>query len=178
GKRAEPPRVLGPALPEHLEQGGDQVVPQVDDPGRVAVAGEGDGPQHDGEHVEREEQREGSEAPWHPHPPDLLPHLHSSPASLPQRAARCKAPPRLLGGQEPRAAPPRASLASGSAQAGPPRLARSCRPLGDPWVRESGETEEEALVNIREAIVACLEVRAEQGLPLTVRTVEVDVAVA
>jgi hypothetical protein len=35
-----------------------------------------------------------------------------------------------------------------------------------------------ALASIREAIVACLEVRAEQGLPLTVRTVEVDVAVA
>src|SRR5262245_32342853 len=41
-----------------------------------------------------------------------------------------------------------------------------------------GTTEEEALANIREAIVGCLEVRAEQGLPLTVRTVEVDVAVA
>jgi hypothetical protein len=33
------------------------------------------------------------------------------------------------------------------------------------------------LANIREAIVGCLEVRAEQGLPLTVRTVEIDVAV-
>ena len=32
--------------------------------------------------------------------------------------------------------------------------------------------------DIKEAIVGCLEVRAEQGLPLTVRTVEVDVAVA
>jgi len=41
-----------------------------------------------------------------------------------------------------------------------------------------GRSEEEAIANIREAIVACLEVRAEQGLPLTVRTVEVDVAVA
>jgi predicted RNase H-like HicB family nuclease len=41
-----------------------------------------------------------------------------------------------------------------------------------------GKTEEEALANIREAIVACLEVRAEQGLPLTVRTVEIDVSVA
>jgi predicted RNase H-like HicB family nuclease len=41
-----------------------------------------------------------------------------------------------------------------------------------------GHTEEEALANIKEAIVGRLEVRAEQGLPLTVRTVEVDVVVA
>ena len=41
-----------------------------------------------------------------------------------------------------------------------------------------GETEDEAIANIREAIVGCLEVRAEEGMPLTVRTVEVDVAVA
>ena len=47
-----------------------------------------------------------------------------------------------------------------------------------PGCVSQGHTEEEALANIREAIVACLEVRAEQGLPLTVRTVEVDVAVA
>jgi predicted RNase H-like HicB family nuclease len=47
-----------------------------------------------------------------------------------------------------------------------------------PGCVSQGQTEEEALSNIREAIVACLEVRAEQGLPLTVRTVEVDVAVA
>jgi len=40
-----------------------------------------------------------------------------------------------------------------------------------------GSTEEEALTNIRDAIVGCLEVRAEQGLRLTVWTVEVDVAV-
>ncbi len=47
-----------------------------------------------------------------------------------------------------------------------------------PGCVSQGPTEEEALANIREAIVACLEVRAEQGLPLTVRTVEVDIAVA
>jgi predicted RNase H-like HicB family nuclease len=41
-----------------------------------------------------------------------------------------------------------------------------------------GRTEQEALANIREAIIGCLVVRAEQGLPLTVRTVEVEVAVA
>ena len=47
-----------------------------------------------------------------------------------------------------------------------------------PGCVSQGRTEEEALANIKEAILACLEVRAEQGLPLTVRTVEVDVAVA
>jgi predicted RNase H-like HicB family nuclease len=47
-----------------------------------------------------------------------------------------------------------------------------------PGCVSQGHTEEEALANIKEAILGCLEVRAEQGLPLTVRTVEVDVAVA
>ena len=47
-----------------------------------------------------------------------------------------------------------------------------------PGCVSQGLTEEEALANIKEAIVGCLEVRAEEGLPLTVRTVEVDVAVA
>jgi predicted RNase H-like HicB family nuclease len=47
-----------------------------------------------------------------------------------------------------------------------------------PGCVSQGRTEEEALVNIREAIVGCLEVRAEQGLSLTVRTVEVEVTVA
>jgi predicted RNase H-like HicB family nuclease len=47
-----------------------------------------------------------------------------------------------------------------------------------PGCVSQGQTEDEALANIKEAIVGCLEVRAEQGLPLTVRTVEVDVAVA
>jgi len=47
-----------------------------------------------------------------------------------------------------------------------------------PGCISQGKTEEEALARIREAVVACLEVRAEQGLPLTVRTVEIDVAVA
>jgi predicted RNase H-like HicB family nuclease len=45
-----------------------------------------------------------------------------------------------------------------------------------PGCVSQGRTEDEAIANIREAIVGCLEVRAEQGLPLTVRTVEVDVA--
>ena len=47
-----------------------------------------------------------------------------------------------------------------------------------PGCVSQGRTEEEALANIREAIVGCLEVRAQEGLPLTVRTVEVEVAVA
>lgn len=47
-----------------------------------------------------------------------------------------------------------------------------------PGCVSQGRTEQEALENIREAIIACLEVRAEQGMPLTVKTVEVDIAVA
>jgi predicted RNase H-like HicB family nuclease len=47
-----------------------------------------------------------------------------------------------------------------------------------PGCVSQGRTEDEAIANIREAIVGCLEVRAEEGMPLTVRTVEVDVAVA
>lgn len=46
-----------------------------------------------------------------------------------------------------------------------------------PGCVSQGRTEEEALKNIREAIVACLEVRAEQGLPLAVRTFQVEVDV-
>jgi predicted RNase H-like HicB family nuclease len=40
-----------------------------------------------------------------------------------------------------------------------------------------GDTEQEALQNISDAIRQCLEVRAERGMPLTVATREVDVAV-
>ena len=40
-----------------------------------------------------------------------------------------------------------------------------------------GKTEEEAEQNIREAIQACLEVRAEKGMPLTVTTRQVEVTV-
>jgi len=56
------------------------------------------------------------------------------------------------------------------------RIVAECPSI--PGCLSQGKTEEEALANIREAIVACLEVRAEQGLPLTVRTVEIDVSVA
>ena len=46
-----------------------------------------------------------------------------------------------------------------------------------PGCVSQGRTEEEALAHVREAILGCLEVRAEQGLPLTVRSVEVDISV-
>ena len=46
-----------------------------------------------------------------------------------------------------------------------------------PGCLSQGRTKDEALVNIREAIELCLEVRAEQGLPLTVETRQVEVLV-
>ncbi|MFA6107825.1 MAG: type II toxin-antitoxin system HicB family antitoxin [Candidatus Latescibacterota bacterium] len=45
-----------------------------------------------------------------------------------------------------------------------------------PGCVSQGRTREEALSNIREAVRLCLEVRAEQGLPLTVETRAVEVA--
>ena len=42
-----------------------------------------------------------------------------------------------------------------------------------PGCVSQGGTQEKALQNIQEAIVACLEVRAEQGMPLTAETREV-----
>jgi predicted RNase H-like HicB family nuclease len=39
-----------------------------------------------------------------------------------------------------------------------------------------GQTKEEALENIRDAISQCLQVRAELGLPLTIETHQVEVA--
>ena len=47
-----------------------------------------------------------------------------------------------------------------------------------PGCISQGKTEAEAMANIREAIIGCLEVRAEQGIPLTVTTREVEVALA
>ncbi len=41
-----------------------------------------------------------------------------------------------------------------------------------------GASSEEAEENIREAIIGCLEVRAERGLPMTVETRSVEVALA
>lgn len=44
-----------------------------------------------------------------------------------------------------------------------------------PGCVSQGTTEAEALDNIREAIEACLEARAANGMPLTVATREVEV---
>jgi predicted RNase H-like HicB family nuclease len=46
-----------------------------------------------------------------------------------------------------------------------------------PGCVSQGESREEALGNVREAIVLCLEVRSERGMPLTVETRQVEVAV-
>ena len=46
-----------------------------------------------------------------------------------------------------------------------------------PGCVSQGKTEEEAEHNIRDAIKACLEVRAEKGMPLTVTTRQIEVAV-
>jgi predicted RNase H-like HicB family nuclease len=44
-----------------------------------------------------------------------------------------------------------------------------------PGCLSQGKTREQALRNIREAITQCLEVRAQEGLPLTVETAEIEV---
>jgi predicted RNase H-like HicB family nuclease len=44
-----------------------------------------------------------------------------------------------------------------------------------PGCVSQGQTKEEALENIKDAIAACLQVRAERGLPLTVETHQVEV---
>jgi predicted RNase H-like HicB family nuclease len=46
-----------------------------------------------------------------------------------------------------------------------------------PGCISQGKTKNEALTNIQEAIVLCLEVRAERGMPLTVETQLVEVMV-
>lgn len=46
-----------------------------------------------------------------------------------------------------------------------------------PGCMSQGESREEALENVREAIALCLEVRSEKGMPLTVETKQVEVAV-
>ncbi len=46
-----------------------------------------------------------------------------------------------------------------------------------PGCVSQGRTEDEAMVNIREAVRGCLEARAENGMPLPVATREVEVAV-
>lgn len=49
-----------------------------------------------------------------------------------------------------------------------------CPPI--PGCVSQGKTKQEAMKNIKEAIELCLEVRAERGLPLTVETGQVEVA--
>ena len=44
-----------------------------------------------------------------------------------------------------------------------------------PGCVSQGKTEQEAIMNIKDAIKQCLEVRAERGMPLTVRMREVEV---
>ena len=46
-----------------------------------------------------------------------------------------------------------------------------------PGCVSQGKTKDEALDSIKEAIVLCLEVRAEKGLPLTIETRQIEVAV-
>jgi len=45
-----------------------------------------------------------------------------------------------------------------------------------PGCVSQGQTKEEALENIKDAIRACLKVRAEKGYPLTIETRQVEVA--
>lgn len=45
-----------------------------------------------------------------------------------------------------------------------------------PGCVSQGDTKEEALENIKDAIKLCLQVRCEQGLPLTIETKQVEVA--
>ena len=45
-----------------------------------------------------------------------------------------------------------------------------------PGCVSQGQTKDEALANIREVIALCIEVRAEMGLPLTIETRQVEVA--
>ncbi|KAM3096497.1 type II toxin-antitoxin system HicB family antitoxin [Phormidesmis sp. 146-12] len=44
-----------------------------------------------------------------------------------------------------------------------------------PGCVSQGQTKQEALDNIKDAISACLQVRAERGMPLTVETYQVEV---
>jgi predicted RNase H-like HicB family nuclease len=44
-----------------------------------------------------------------------------------------------------------------------------------PGCASQGKTKDEAVTNIMEAIHLCLEVRAEEGMPLTVETRQVEV---
>ncbi len=45
-----------------------------------------------------------------------------------------------------------------------------------PGCVSQGQTKDEAVQNIHDAIYQCLQVRAERGMPLTIETRQVDVA--
>jgi len=45
-----------------------------------------------------------------------------------------------------------------------------------PGCVSQSETRDEALENIKDAIHECLQVRAEQGIPLTIETKQIEVA--
>ena len=45
-----------------------------------------------------------------------------------------------------------------------------------PGCASQGASKDEALDNIAEAVMLCLEVRAERGLPLTIETRQIEVA--
>ncbi len=44
-----------------------------------------------------------------------------------------------------------------------------------PGCVSQGTTKDEALIKVREAITLCLEVRAEEGMPLTIETRQIEV---
>ncbi|MEE8343458.1 MAG: type II toxin-antitoxin system HicB family antitoxin [Gammaproteobacteria bacterium] len=46
-----------------------------------------------------------------------------------------------------------------------------------PGCVSQGATKDEAITNIQEAIQLCLDVRAERGMPLTIETRQLEVAV-
>ena len=46
-----------------------------------------------------------------------------------------------------------------------------------PGCASQGQTKEETIASIQEAIQVCLEVRAERGLPLTIETRQLEIAV-
>ena len=46
-----------------------------------------------------------------------------------------------------------------------------------PGCVSQGQTKDDALANISEAIALCIEVRAEKGLPLTIETRQIEVVV-
>jgi len=46
-----------------------------------------------------------------------------------------------------------------------------------PGCVSQGQTKREAIANVQEAIQLCLEVRVEKGLPLTIETRQLEIAV-